>query len=162
MATQTQLRDELLTAIKTQLAASLPADTVWESRYTPHIEAEAVKQLHIVAMLLDVSTEIIAREVDTDEFVIGIAVQQKVRDPKATDVASYGDNVTAVDELISIVESIKSLFRGDGALRHEHLADCYFAGLKHEMQFEPLHLVQYGVFTSIVEFTYRSEETEEL
>ncbi len=139
----------------------MPVGTIWESRYTPHIDADAVKELHIVAMLLDVSSEIIAREVDTDEYTIGLAVQQKVRDPQTGDVASYGDNVTACDELIGHVESIKSLFRGDGALRHQHLAGCYFAGLKHEMQFEPLHLAHYGVFTSIVEFTYRSEETDE-
>ena len=161
MATQTQLRDDLLVAVKLQLGASLPTTTVWESRYTPHIEAEAVKELHVVAMLLDVTTTIIGREVDTDEYTIGLAVQQKVRDPQATDVAAYGDNVTACDELIGIVESVKSLFRGDGKLRHEHLAGCYFAGLKHEMQFEPLHLVQYNVFTSIIEFIYRSEEIDE-
>ncbi len=157
MATQILLREALKQAIQSNL--TLPDNTVVESRYMPRIDADQLENLHVSVFLLNVQTETIGREVDSDEYSLAIGIQQKVPVNRSGDTVMDGDdNITFIDQKIEFVESVKSLFRSGGVLRHQALAGCRFDKMQHDPQFEPYHLAQYGIFTSVIELTYKSEE----
>lgn len=142
---QVQLRE----AIASQITAlvTLPSGAVVESRRIPRVNADELEALHVVLFLAGLDSEIIARQVDRADYVIGIAIQQQAN----------GDAIAPVDSLVETAELIRALWHPGGALREATLANCYFKSLEQPDIYDPQHLLRYGVFTAILELTYSTE-----
>lgn len=144
-AQQVQLREGLKTRVEALL--TLPDDTVVESLRIPRVAADDLEDLHLVFFLLDLDSEVTTRAFDSQEFTIGLAIQQKVS----------GDATTPVDDLVEFVESVKALWLSSGELREEVIASCLFKTLIQSEIYDFQHLLKYGVFTAILELTYSTE-----
>lgn len=136
-------------AIAEQVIAliNLPDGTISEARRVPRVDAQEVEALHLVYFIADLDHETFARSLDRSEFTIGLAVQQHLP----------GNDVESLDALIILVESIKELWQPSGALREMYLANFSFKSLRHAEIYNAVHLLDYGVFTSILELTYQTE-----
>jgi len=136
-------------AIATQVTAlvSLPSGTISEARRVPRVDAQEIEDLHLVYFIAALDFETFARGIDRSEFTIGLAIQKHLP----------GNDVESLDALILLVESIKALWHPSGSLRETALANFSFKSLAHAEPYNAIHLLEYGVFTSILELTYQTE-----
>ncbi len=146
-AQQVTLRE----ALKSQVTAliDLPDGTISESRTYPRRNAEDLESLHLIYFCADLETEITGRELDRNDFLIGLAIQ------KHLDV----ENVSTLDDLLELVEDVRSLWQPGGELRDAVLAQCRFKQLVQAELYDSQQLLRYGIFTAILELTYTQRKS---
>lgn len=168
------LRDEIAPEITSILAAAVEHlfGEVWMgSRYLPRTDRNRLDRLHVSFYLAATKPEYFAsgRQGDEDDHVIEIAFLQAVpavpTGPNGIPDIHAVDNTVFGDQMLGLVEQIKSLWRPDedpyeedesvGRLRNKTLAGCQFISLVHDPVIEPGPLLKHGVLAIVLAAKYR-------
>lgn len=109
--------------------------------YAPQFEIGEMGTLHVSVVPKGLASKSLDRSRDTFEFVIDVAVQQKVDQANAP-----------LDVLMGIVEEIADHFRA-AALASFPNARC--TEVKNEPVYSPEHFTELGQFTSVLTLTFK-------
>lgn len=154
---------DLFKGLTTELRTQLSPLTI-DRRYMPRIDVEDLDTLKISIYIEATEREEIARAgIDLERHTFGIAVQKAVGTQVANDtdgnpVLDGIDNLAAGDAVMNIMEQIKALWRLGGPLRDKPTVGCKFLEMVHEPPYEPLHLLRMGIYTSILDVTYQTND----
>jgi hypothetical protein len=151
---------DLFIALHRELETRLAPIPV-ERRYMPRVDSNGLDILRVAVYMEATENEEITRGFGLDRWTFGIAVQKSFGNSGAVDcegdpVLDGIDNLAQGDEVISQMELIKDLWRDGGELRDLRLAGHSFIELVHDPVYEPVHLLYYDVFSSIIDVTYQS------
>lgn len=99
-----------------------------------------------------------ARDADLKEFAFGVAIQKAMPIGAAVDDPA---GLVFCDSMIALQQRFEALWSGSessvGSLRFERIGDYEFVQLVESPLYEPIHLVEQGVFTSVIIPKYKGE-----
>jgi hypothetical protein len=141
-----------------------------QRRYMPLKHPKQLQEPCISVYLAARESDVVARSISTKEITFGVAIQKAVADQTAS-IDGNGelildgiDNLEDGDSVLELVEQVVDLWGCDpedevahptqGKLREKSLAGCTFKELTNDPPYEPLHLLQAGVYSSIIDVTY--------
>ncbi len=138
MATIIDIADSVVAELN---AATFSQPVSAVRHYAPQFDATEMTTLHVTVVPKGLSSQMLDRSRDTFEYLVDVAVQQKV------DQAN-----PPLDELMTLVEEIANHFRAR-ALASFPNARCI--EVKNEPVYSPEHLTEFGQFTSVLTLKFR-------
>jgi hypothetical protein len=138
MATIIDIADSIVAELN---AASFSQPVAAVRHYAPQYDVAEMTTLHVTVVPKGLASKSLDRSRDTFEYMIDVAVQQKV------DQAN-----PPLDDLMGLVEEIADHFRA-AALSSFPNARC--TEVKNEPVYSPEHLSELGQFTSVLTLTFK-------
>lgn len=118
-----------------------------ERYYLPEFDLKDIRDIRVSVVPAELDEELLDRARDQAEYTIHVAVQQRVikHDPPGID----NDKI---DALMHLVEEIDDLFRHKRLVGYDQ---ALWAKTENKPIFDPKHLKEHGLFTSLLAFTFR-------
>jgi hypothetical protein len=147
---------EPILILRDALAARLTAmGKTASARYTPYTKiSELSAGKWLVAANDDEDNQV--NLVDNRNFTIDL-VYQRALPPASQAYPVPLENMPFLDGCVNEVGTVKSLFREDGALRGQSIANCTQISLPKQPLYLPDHLINHSLFTAVVRVEFRYE-----
>jgi hypothetical protein len=138
MATIIHIADSVVAELN---AATFSQPVSAARHYAPQYDVAEMTTLHVTVVPKGLSSQMLDRSRDTFEYLVDVAVQQKV------DQAN-----PPLDALMTLVEEIASHFRARGL---DSFPNARCVEVKNEPVYSPEHLTELGQFTSVLTLKFR-------
>jgi hypothetical protein len=132
---------QIAEAVKDSLAGATLSQTFTPLRlYVPTYDLTQIADLKVSVMALADQMEVKSRDRHQEDHQVQVGVQKRV---DATSVA-------AVDDLMQLVQEMADHLKDAGPM-----AGATWMESSNEPKYNPVHLTEHGVFTSVITATYR-------
>ncbi|MCI0333695.1 MAG: hypothetical protein L0228_10795 [Planctomycetes bacterium] len=138
MATIIDIADSIVAELN---AATFSQPVSAVRHYAPQFEMTEMTTLHVTVVPKGLSSQLLDRSRDTFEYLVDVAVQQKVDQTNPS-----------LDALMNLVEEIADHFRA-ASLASFPNARC--VEVKNEPVYSPEHLTELGQFTSVLTLIFK-------
>lgn len=140
---------QIADAVAAALAgATLSQTFAVERAYIPAADLADLGSLRITVVPQSLAMTPLSRGSDEFDYAVDVGIQKRVD----TAAASEDQVVAAVDPLMGFVEEVVDFFRGQAAA---DFGPARFVGLENAPVYDPAHLFEKQVFTSVVTLRFK-------
>ncbi len=118
------------------------ADVEAERTYEPYYNIEKMSELAIFVVPKTRAFSVLGRSVAENDIQVDIGVQKKIA----------RGSPTQADELMFLTQEIMAFIHAS-----KHFAECRVTGIENAPVFSPDHMINFGVFVSVITVTLLGE-----